>query len=134
MKISDQKLDQIIDLFCVVGDCKSKDNSVWGMDTELFETRKDARDAISNILKMKLQNCHDCNAKPGEIHKDGCDVEQCSVCGNQRLCCDCKGHDKRFARWTGIWPGKAKADFLGMDLNDFYISMRSLFFIKPPLK
>jgi hypothetical protein len=68
----------------------------------------------------ELRNCHDCNAKPGEIHQDGCDVERCSVCGGQRLGCDCKGHDKQFAHWTGIWPGKAEADYLGVDLNEFY--------------
>jgi hypothetical protein len=51
MKISNQKLDKIIDLFCVVGDYSNKDNSVWGMDTEIFETRQKARDAILEILK-----------------------------------------------------------------------------------
>lgn len=53
-------LDDIIDLFCVVGDSKSKDNSVYGMDTELFPTRNDARLAILDIL---YKNGVDCNEK-----------------------------------------------------------------------
>jgi hypothetical protein len=43
-------LDEIIDLFCVVGDSISPDNSVYGMDTELFKTRQEAREAILEIL------------------------------------------------------------------------------------
>lgn len=80
-----------------------------------------------------LVNCHDCNAKPGQVHADGCDTERCSVCGGQRLQCSegCSpGHDKAFARWTGIWPGAAEADMLGMDLNEFE-RFAKIFFVKP---
>jgi hypothetical protein len=80
----------------------------------------------------QLTDCHDCGAKPGEIHQDGCDVERCSVCGGQRLCCDCEGHDKAFARWSGFWPGYLEAQALGMDLNQFHATgLARLFFIKP---
>jgi hypothetical protein len=61
-----------------------------------------------------LRTCPDCGAKPGKSHYRECDVECCSVCGGQRLQCNCKGHDKKFARWTGIWPGEAEAAFLGL--------------------
>lgn len=81
----------------------------------------------------KLTDCHDCSAKPGETHKDGCDVERCSVCGGQRLQClgekECENHDKDFARWSGIWPGKAEADYLGIGLNDME-DYNKIFFIK----
>ncbi len=84
-------------------------------------------------LKMEmLKSCHDCAAAPGEIHSENCDVERCSVCGDKRLQCDvndCKDHDKKFAKWTGIWPGKAEADYLGVDLNEFQ-KFTSIFFIK----
>lgn len=79
----------------------------------------------------KLHKCHDCGAKPGEVHSDNCDVERCSVCGGQRLQCNCKNHDKKFARWTGIWPGQAEADYLGIDLNEFYKQgLEKIFFMK----
>jgi len=79
-----------------------------------------------------LPECHDCGAKPGQPHEDGCDVERCSVCGGQRLCCGCKGHDRLFARWTGIWPGDAESRAMGIDLNEFYRrGFQTVFFVKP---
>jgi len=49
--------------------------------------------------------CHDCNARAGQVHFEGCDTEYCTVCGGQRLSCDCEGHDSSKAFWTGYWPG-----------------------------
>lgn len=80
----------------------------------------------------ELENCHDCGAKPGEIHEEGCDTERCSVCGGQYLSCGCPGHDPAFARWTGLWPGYAEAEILGIDLNDLYKQgLHRVFFVKP---
>jgi len=46
--------------------------------------------------------------------------------------CDCEGHDRLFARWTGYWPGELEALALGMDLNTLYLDGAfRLFFIKP---
>lgn len=79
-----------------------------------------------------LRDCHDCGAKPGQPHRPGCDTEQCSVCGGQRLQCRCKGHDRAFARWTGIWPGDAESKALGIDLNEFHRrGLHRVFFVKP---
>jgi hypothetical protein len=51
------------------------------------------------------------------------------------LGCTCTGHDPQFARWTGLWPGEAEAELLGMDLNQFYISgAYKSFMIKPEVK
>lgn len=103
---------------------------------------------------IKLENCHDCGAKPGQVHDSGCDVERCSVCGGKWIGCGCKGHDRYFARWTGIWPGYAECMALGLwvkwvdgsgwvkcsgedpnrtpDLNDFVArGLGEIFFVKP---
>ena len=85
------------------------------------------------IIKMKnLVNCPDCGATPGNIHSENCDVERCSVCGGQKLSCNCKGHDPAFSRWTGIWPGSAEAQYLEINLNTLYSNRTyKYFFIKP---
>lgn len=34
--------------------------------------------------------CPECNAEEGMLHKEGCDVERCSLCGGQYFTCDCE--------------------------------------------
>jgi hypothetical protein len=42
------------------------------------------------------ENCHDCNAKEGELHHTGCDNEECPSCGMQFIGCDCDVSEKIF--------------------------------------
>jgi hypothetical protein len=37
--------------------------------------------------------CHDCGVIKGEFHVEGCDVEQCAGCGEQRFNCDCEPYE-----------------------------------------
>lgn len=79
-----------------------------------------------------IHDCRDCGAKPGRPHDSGCDMERCSVCGEQWIGCGCEGHDPIFARWTGLYPGSAEARALGMDLNEFHArGLNRIFFVKP---
>lgn len=80
----------------------------------------------------EMHECRDCGAKPGRPHEPGCDTERCSVCGGQRLQCDCRHHDRAFARWTGLFPGVAESAALGIDLNEFHRrGLHKVFFVKP---
>ncbi len=83
----------------------------------------------------ELKDCPDCGAKPGQPHKNGCDIERCSECGNQVIGCSCPNHDKAFARWTGFWPGVIEAEGLGIDMDEFYrLNMHLIFFVKPEIE
>lgn len=87
----------------------------------------------------EITDCPDCAVKPGQEHMPGCDVERCSVCGRQAISCGAceeapppSQHDPAFARWTGLWPGFAEAEALGVDLNQFYMQgHHKTFFVKP---
>lgn len=59
---------------------------------------------------LEKKTCHDCGAKPGNLHDAGCDTERCPECGGQIISCDCFTdetwpQDVRRLPWTGIWPG-----------------------------
>ena len=43
--------------------------------------------------------CHDCGVKIGKLHKQGCDVARCTICGAQLLMC------KHYPEGNSVWSG-----------------------------
>lgn len=80
--------------------------------------------------------CGDCGVIPGELHKPGCDVERCKLCGWQAIGCDCPSPEGEYAStlegtfgdwkstiWTGEWPGRREQQEYGYpDLNDLAVA------------
>jgi hypothetical protein len=62
--------------------------------------------------------CPDCDAKIGQAHIKGCDVERCTVCKGQHLSCSCKGHNRKKAVWDGDWPGVKECQERGWFCQD----------------
>jgi hypothetical protein len=45
-------------------------------------------------LKAASVPCHDCSVLMGEFHVPGCDVEECPVCHDQLISCECPFDDR----------------------------------------
>ena len=52
-----------------------------------MEVNKKMSEKINKVLKEGI--CHDCNAKEGQLHVLGCDMEICPACGGQLISCGC---------------------------------------------
>jgi len=37
-----------------------------------------------------MEHCRDCGVAHGQVHVDGCCVERCARCGDQRMFCGCE--------------------------------------------
>lgn len=42
-----------------------------------------------NYLGGKKLPCNDCRVSKGQYHHVGCNNEECPICGNQLISCDC---------------------------------------------
>ncbi len=126
-----EMINEFANKFIVVEGNKLIFKSDYGeFEKWISELLSQQKQEFKKLVGQALTNCHDCGVKPGEIHEEGCDVERCSVCGGQRLQCGCEGYDSYYAKWTGIWPGAAEADYLGVDLNEFSRRFSQIFFKK----
>ncbi|MDY6957813.1 MAG: hypothetical protein SVK08_01515 [Halobacteriota archaeon] len=102
----------------------------------IANARSLARKMLKSFTKKEpatmVSQCPGCGVIPGKRHLRGCAIEMCSVCGKQKCQCHCIGHDREFARWTGICPGVAEAFSMGIDYEEFMEEDAfKCFFVKP---
>jgi len=62
----------------------------YGQEKWLDENGREYKDDNGNKLFTPDLPCHDCAAIKGQLHCEGCDVEQCPRCHEQYLGCGCK--------------------------------------------
>ena len=61
---------------------------------------------LRKIDYLKKRDCPSCGVKPGEKHKDGCNIEGCPLCGERGLTCECENiPDGEHRVYTGLFPG-----------------------------
>lgn len=51
------------------------------------ETTKRLSDGTVLYHAREADRCPDCQVQRGELHEEGCDVEQCPICNRQHLAC-----------------------------------------------
>lgn len=56
------------------------------------------------ITDIKL--CHDCEAKEGQLHDYGCDMERCPYCEQQLISCECCYEKMDIDISEGTWAYK----------------------------
>jgi hypothetical protein len=44
-------------------------------------------------IEIEELTCGDCGAKEGTLHREGCDMERCTICGEQLITCNCSLDD-----------------------------------------
>ena len=84
-----------------------------------------ALDVVLDAVKDGLR-CGDCGVHPGDLHRQGCDIYRCKVCGLQGWVCH---HRDNLTRWTGLYPGtmeEREYDLLDLNMVATFQSMGNL--------
>jgi hypothetical protein len=80
-------------------DCGKEMKTAYGCDPKkgyiVFKTKMYKRN-LCNERESHHGRCHDCGAKSGYLHHNGCDMESCPKCGGQLLSCDCGGNEPSY--------------------------------------
>lgn len=86
------------------------------IETLLMRERAAFRSALGkkNIREMLRKHDCRCGAHPDQLHKPGCDVERCALCGGQTIACTCVyTMTRKPLPWEGYYPGTAECVELG---------------------
>ncbi|MFC1612822.1 hypothetical protein ACFL23_00645 [Patescibacteria group bacterium] len=81
--------------------------------------KEELKNAFQIIFETK-ENCGTCGVAPGELHNQGCDLEKCPLCKDNRqlISCNCQGIICRHQKWKnikGTWmpPNKDRVPWSG---------------------
>lgn len=70
--------------------------------------------AEMNIQTESVGSCTGCGVKPGQPHINGCDLEVCASCGQQKIGCECENNiNLSSVPWSGEFPGLAECREFG---------------------
>lgn len=76
-------------------------------------------------IQWAEQICHDCEAKVGELHELGCDVERCPICNGQLISCS-EEHFKQVDQGDTTpripyFPRIVRCDLCNIPYPDFFM-------------
>lgn len=82
----------------------------WAVNRGPSVSKNKGTITVGDRVSEQFVKCPDCGVMPGELHSPGCDVEQCALCGCQRISCKCPDYDDELRlAWSGTWPGYKEA-------------------------
>ena len=61
----------------------------YPLEGELYPRLPYGLETFRNSAEASYRPCRHCGAVKGQLHEPLCDYEQCPVCGEQVMSCDC---------------------------------------------